>query len=166
MSNNKTTETAAITLHGYIKTQIARLTGFHKPKEVSWKLILFSWGLKTQIAIGNLRTFLVGSRTDDELCGRRWFYLIDQIRDHKDLEPCHTLKEENWEREYIDWLDKLVKLSVECEMAHFEMHYHRTGRQQYSWSRDDMSEASIAKLPEWWFDGTRAKRALRKINDK
>jgi len=28
-----------------------------------------------------------------------------------------------------------------------------------------MSEASIAELPEWWFDGTRAKRKLREINE-
>jgi len=164
MREDKSAKPAIFTLHGFIKTQIARLTGFHKPKEVGWKLIFKSWGLKSSIAVDDLRTFLVGSKTDDELCGRRWFYLIDQIRDHKDLEPCHTLKEENWEREYIDWLDKLVKLSVDCAMASFEMHYHRTGRPQYSWSRDDMSEASIAELPEWWFDGTRAKRKLREIN--
>ena len=164
MSNNKTTETAAITLHGYIKTQIARLTGFHKPKEVSWKLILFSWGLKTQIAIGNLRTFLVGSQTDDELCGRRWFYLIDRIKAHKEAEPIDVVRDEHgiWN----EWFEKLVKLEVECEMAHFEMHYHRTGKPQYSWNRDDMTAEDVANLPEWWFDGTKAKRQLRKINAK
>ena len=51
-------------------------------------------------------------------------------------------------------------------MASFEMNYHRTGKIQYSWNRDDMSEESIAELPEWWFDGTKAKKQLRKINAK
>jgi len=46
------------------------------------------------------------------------------------------------------------------------MEYHRTGRQQYSYGRGDMSEQMIAEYPEWWFDGTRAKRKLRELNDK
>ena len=162
MSKNKTTETTTFTLHGYIKAQIARRLGFWERTlpDMTWKSIFMSCWLKTRIAVGDLRTFLVGSKTDDELCGRRWFYLIDEIRVHKAMEPAKTA---HW---YDKWFDKLVKLEVECEMAHFEMHYHRTGRQQYSWSRDDMSAENVAKLPDWWFDGTRAKRKLREINGK
>ena len=155
-----TTGTSVFTLHGFIKTQIAKLSGFHKPEETPWKIIPKLWLLKTEIAVANLRTFLIGSRTDDDLCGKRYFYLIDKVRAHKAFEPNQDTFG------YEKWFDKLIDLRVEQEMAYFEMHYHRTGRQQYSWNRDDMSEASIAKLPKWWFDGTRAKRALRKINDK
>ena len=82
-------------------------------------------------------------------------YLIDQIAKHKDkiaLTPDQEV-----------WLDELIELSVDKEMAYFEMHYHRDGKQKYSWSREDMSEEMIAALPDWWFDGTRAKRQLRKI---
>ena len=166
MSKNKTTENAVFTLHGYIKTRIAKLMGFQcKLEDVSWKIMRSSAWLKTQITFDDLRTFLVGSKTDDDLCGKRWMYLIDQIRDHKDLEPCASLPEENWEPEYRKWFDKLVELEVDKDMSWFEMTYHRTGRIQYSWNRDDMSEEMIAKLPEWWFDGTRAKRKLREINE-
>ena len=155
---NKTTETTTFTLLGFTKTHIARLTGFHNPESTPWKLIPQLWWLKIQIAIGNLRTFLVGSRTDEELCGKRWFHLIDRIRDHKAFEPNPGTPE------YDKWFDDLIELRVEQDMAYFEMLYHRTGRPQYSWSRDDMSEANIAALPDWWFDGTRAKRQLRKFN--
>ncbi len=102
MSKNKSAETAVFTLHGYIKSKVATAIGFHERTlpTMTWKSIFKSCWLKTQIAVANLRTFLVGSRTDDELCGRRWFYLIDQIRDHKDLEPCASLPEEKWEPEF------------------------------------------------------------------
>ena len=168
MSKNKTTETTTFTLHGYIKAQIARRLGFWERTlpDMTWKSIFMSCWLKTRIAVGDLRTFLVGSKTDDILCGKRWMYLIDQIRDHKAMEPDHTIGVANWERHYVKWLDELVRLQVDCEMASFEMNYHRTGRPQYSWSRDDMSENDIAELPDWWFDGTKAKRRLREINGK
>ena len=168
MSKDKTTETTTFTLHGYIKAQIARRLGFWERTlpDMTWKSIFMSCWLKTRIAVGDLRTFLVGSKTDDELCGRRWFYLIDKIRDHKALEPDTKLPNQYWERHYQKWFDKLVELEVESAMAHFEMDYHRTGRPQYSWSRDDMSAEEIAKLPDWWFDGTKAKRKLREINGK
>jgi hypothetical protein len=29
-----------------------------------------------------------------------------------------------------------------------------------------MSEEMAAAYPEWWFDGTRAKRKLRELNDQ
>ena len=92
--------------------------------------------------------------------------MIDQIRDHVAIEPPTDLPTEKWEPEYRKWFDKLVKLTVDRDMASFEMNYHRTGKIQYSWNRDDMSEESIAELPEWWFDGTKAKKQLRKINAK
>jgi len=158
---SKNTETAVITLLGFIKTRIAKWMGFQcKLEDVSWKLMQTSAWLKIQIAVDNLQTFLVGSSTDENLCGRRWFYMIDEIRDHKAFEPNHDTPE------YKEWFDKLIKLKVDKEMAHFEMLYHRTGRPQYSWSRDDMGEHHIAALPKWWFDGTKAKRKLREINDK
>lgn len=167
MSNNKTTETAVkFTLHGYIKAQIAKAIGFHERTlpDMTWKNILqLSW-LKIQIAISDLRTFLVGSKTDDELCGRRWFYLIDLVKAHEESEPKDVVRDKHGS--WNDWFEELVNLSVLREMASFEMNYHRTGRPQYSWSRDDMSEEEIARLPDWWFDGTRAKRQLRKINAK
>ena len=81
--------------------------------------------------------------------------LTEQVAKHKDKIDL-TMDQEVW-------LDELIELSVDREMAYFEMLYHRDGKQKYSWSRDDMSEESIAALPDWWFDGTRAKRQLRKI---
>ena len=166
MSKNKTTETTTFTLHGYIKAQIARRLGFWERTlpDMTWKSIFMSRWLKTRIAVGDLRTFLVGSKTDDELCGRRWMYLIDRITAHKEAEPKNVVRDEHGT--WNDWFEELVRLEVECEMAHFEMHYHRAGRPQYSWSRDDMSAEDVAKLPDWWFDGTRAKRKLREINGK
>ena len=155
MSNNNSVKPAIFSLPGFIKEQIAKLSGFHHPKETPWKLIPISWWLKFNIAIHDLRTFFIGSKTDDQLCGKRWMYLIDQIAKHRtkiDL----TMDQEVW-------LDELIELSVDKEMAYFEMLYHRDGKQKYSWSREDMSEESIAALPDWWFDGTRAKRQLRKI---
>ena len=166
---SKNEETAVLTLLGFIKTKIAKLSGFHKPEDIqlsNWKIIPQLWWLKIQIAVGNVQTFLVGSHSDEILCGKRWEYLVDEIRTHKAIEPCHTLKEENWEREYIKWLDKLVDLEVDAKMTWHEMEYHRTGTQQYSYGRGDMSEHHIAALPEWWFDGTRAKRKLRELNAK
>ena len=161
MSKNKTTENAVFTLHGYIKTRIAKLMGFQcKLEDVSWKIMRSSAWLKTDIALHGLRTFLIGSKTDDALCFKRWVWLGDQIRDHKTEEPIQP------SYDYTDWFDQLIKLEVEREMAWFEMTYHRTGKLQYSWSRDDVSEDSIAELPEWWFDGTRAKRKLREVYDK
>lgn len=158
---SKKTETAVNTLLGFIKTKIAKITGFHNPEEIplsNWKIIPSLWWLKIQIAVGNVQTFLLGSSTDEALCGRRWEYLIDKIRDHKKLEPSVS--------EYTVWFAKLVELEADKKMTYFEMLYHRTGKQQYSWSRDDMSEHSIAELPKWWFDGTRPKRKLRQINDQ
>jgi len=168
MSKDKSAKPAIFTLHGYIKAQIAKAIGFHERTlpDMTWMSILQLLWLKIQIAISDLRTFLVGSRTDDELCGRRWFYLIDQISDHEAIEPSTDLPTEKWEPEYRKWFDKLVKLTVDRDMASFEMDYHRTGKIKYSWTRDDLSEADIAKLPDWWFDGTKAKRQLRKINAK
>ena len=155
----KTTGTTVFTLHGFIKTKIATLTGFSKPEKVGWKMILFSWWLKTDIALHDLRTFLIGSKTDDALCFQRWVWLGDQIGDHKTKEPTKP------SYEYTDWFNQLIELRVEREMAWFEMMYHRTGKTQHSWNRNDMSAEDVAELPKWWFDGTRAKRALRKIND-
>ena len=160
MREDKIAKQAILTLQVLTKTQIARLTRFHKPKEVGWKLIFKSWGLKSSIAVDDLRTFLVGSKTDDALCFKRWVWLGDQIRDHKMEEPIQP------SYDYTDWFDQLIKLEVEREMAWFEMTYHRTGKLQYSWSRNDVSKDSIAGLPEWWFDGTRAKRKLREVYDK
>jgi len=160
---NKTTETAVHTLLGFIKTRIAKWMGFQcKLEDVSWKLMQSSAWLKIQIAVGNLQTFLLGSSTDESLCCRRWIYLIDEIRDHKTFEPSKLTNP----IDYKQWFDELIKLKVDNEMNNFEILYHRTGRQQYSWSRDDMGEHHIAALPKWWFDGTRAKRKLREINDK
>jgi len=162
---SKNTETAVITLLGFIKTKIAKITGFHNPEEIplsNWKIIPSLWWLKIQIAVGNLQTFLLGSSTDESLCCRRWIYLIDEIRDHKTFEPSKLTNP----IDYKQWFDELIKLKVDNEMNNFEILYHRTGRQQYSWSRDDMGEHHIAALPKWWFDGTRAKRKLREINDK
>ena len=143
MSKDKSAKPAIFTLHGYIKAQIAKAIGFHERTlpDMTWMSILQLLWLKIQIAISDLRTFLVGSKTDDHLC-------------------------EKWEPEYRKWFDKLVKLTVDRDMASFEMDYHRTGKIKYSWTRDDLSEADIAKLPDWWFDGTKAKRQLRKINAK
>ena len=175
MREDKSAKPAVFDLHWFIKEKIARMFGFQDTAmpairaETTWsflKLLTFKCSLKIQIWTGNLRTFLVGSQTDDELCGRRWFYMIDQIRDHVAIEPPTDLPTEKWEPEYRKWFDKLVKLTVDRDMASFEMNYHRTGKIQYSWNRDDMSEESIAELPEWWFDGTKAKRQLRKINAK
>ena len=160
MSKNKSAETAVFTLHGYIKNKIARLIGFHeRTLPVSWKHILFSCWLKTDIALHDLRTFLIGSKTDDALCFKRWVWLGDQIGDHKTKEPTKP------SYEYTDWFDQLIELRVEREMAWFEMMYHRTGKTQHSWNRNDMSAEDVAELPKWWFDGTRAKRKLREIND-
>ena len=165
---SRRTETAVATLLGFIITKTAKLTGFHKPEEITlsnWKIIPQLWWLKIQIKVGDVQTFLLGSKTDDELCGKRWLHLLSEIKEHVEMEPCATLPEKNWEPEYRKWFEKLVELRVDANMTYHEMLYHRTGRQQYSWSRNDMSEASIAKLPDWWFDGTRAKRNLRKLHD-
>ena len=87
---SRRTETAVATLLGFIITKTAKLTGFHKPEEITlsnWKIIPQLWWLKIQIAFSNLQTFLVGSHTDEVLCCKRWEYLIDEIRTHKNLEP-------------------------------------------------------------------------------
>ena len=157
MSNNKSVKPAILSLPGFIKEQIATAIGFHERTlpTMTWKSIFQLCWLKFDVAIHDLRTFFIGSKTDDQLCGKRWMYLIDQIAKHRtkiDL----TMDQEVW-------LDELIELSVDKEMAYFEMLYHRDGKQKYSWSREDMSEESIAALPDWWFDGTRAKRQLRKI---
>ena len=162
---NKTTETAVITLLSFIKTKIAKLTGFERPEEIAlseWKIIPQLWWLKIQIAFDNLRMFLVGSDTDFTLCCKRWEYLIDEIRTHKEREPSKFTNP----IDYRQWFDELVELEVEMTMNIHEKNYHHTGRQQYSYSRNDMSEEMIAAYPEWWFDGTRAKRKLRELNAK
>jgi len=167
MSKNKSAKTTVFTLNGFIKEKVAAAIGFHERTlpNMEWKSIGNLLQLKAQIAVGDLQTFLLGSKTDDELCGKRWLHLLSEIRTHKAFEPCATLPEKNWEPEYRKWFDKLVKLRVDADMAYHEMLYHRTGRQQYSWSRDEMSEHDIAELPAWWFDGTRAKSNLRKLHD-
>ena len=143
--------------HDYIKRKIATWIGFHERTlpTMTWKSIFLKCWLSIVIAISDLRTFLIGSKTDDHLCGKRWMYLGDKIRDHR--------AKIELSRDQEMWLEELIELSVDREMAYFEMHYHRDGKQKYSWSREDMSEESIAALPDWWFDGTRAKRQLRKI---
>ena len=145
------------TLHGYIKAAIARKLGFWEVTlpTMTWKSIFLKCWLSIVISINDLRTFLIGSKTDDHLCGKRWMYLGDKIRDHR--------AKIELSRDQEMWLEELIELSVDREMAYFEMHYHRDGKQKYSWSREDMSEEMIAALPDWWFDGTRAKRQLRKI---
>ena len=157
MSNNKSVKPAILSLPGFIKEQIATAIGFHERTlpTMTWKSIFQLCWLKFDVAIHDLRTFFIGSKTDDQLCGKRWMYLGDKIRDHRtkiDFTPDQDM-----------WLDELIELSVDREMAYFEMLYHRDGKQKYSWSREDMSEEMIAALPDWWFDGTRAKRQLRKI---
>ena len=143
--------------HDYIKRKIATWIGFHERTlpTMTWKSIFLKCWLSIVISINDLRTFLIGSKTDDQLCGKRWMYLGDKIRDHR--------AKIELSRDQEMWLEELIELSVDREMAYFEMHYHRDGKQKYSWSREDMSEESIAALPDWWFDGTRAKRQLRKI---
>ena len=161
---NKTTESAVITLLDFIKTKIARAIGFHERTlpNMTWKGILqLSW-LKVEIAVGNVQTFLLGSSTDVNLCGKRWEYLIGKIQKHKELEPVRLTNP----IDYKQWFDELVELEVQSSMTWHEMNYHRTGRQQYSYSRNDMSEEMAAAYPEWWFDGTRAKRKLRELNDQ
>ena len=160
MSKSKSAEPMALTPFGFLRNKIATVIGFHERTlpGMTWKSIVQLLWLKTQIAVGDLRRFLVGSKTDDHLCGERCMYLGDKIRDHK--------AKVDLTRDQEMWLEELVELSVDREMAWFEMHYHRDGKQKYSWSREDMSEESIAELPDWWFDGTRAKRKLREINGK
>ena len=162
---SRRTETAVATLLGFIITKTAKLTGFHKPEEITlsnWKIIPQLWWLKIQIAFSNLQTFLVGSHTDEVLCCKRWEYLIDEIRTHKNLEPSRLTNP----IDYKQWFDELVELEVDAKMTWHEIEYRRTGRQQYSYSRGDMSEESIAAYPDWWFDGTRAKKKLRELNDQ
>ena len=162
---SKKTETAVHTLLGFIVTKIAKLTGFQRPEEIplsNWKIIPQLWWLKIQIAFQNLQTFLVGSSTDENLCCRRWEYLIGKIREHKELGASIS----ELTSEYETWFNELIELEVDAKMTWHEMEFHRTGRQQYSYSRGDMSEHHIAALPEWWFDGTRAKRKLRELNDQ
>ena len=79
MSKDKTTETAVFTLHGYIRNKIARTLGFHERTlpTMTWKTIFLNSWLKTQIAVDDLRTLLVGSRTDAHLCCRRWAHRHD-----------------------------------------------------------------------------------------
>jgi hypothetical protein len=162
---SKNTESAVITLLGFIKTKTAKLTGFHNPEEIplsNWKIIPRLWWLKVEIAVGNVQTFLLGSSTDVNLCGKRWEYLIGKIQKHKELEPVRLTNP----IDYKQWFDELVELEVQSSMTWHEMNYHRTGRQQYSYSRNDMSEEMAAAYPEWWFDGTRAKRKARELNAK
>ena len=160
MSNNNSVKPAVFTLHDYIKRKIATWIGFHERTlpTMTWKSIFLKCWLSIVISINDLRTFLIGSKTDDQLCGKRWMYLTEQVAKHKDKIDL-TMDQEVW-------LDELIELSVDKEMAYFEMLYHRDGKQKYSWSREDMSEEDIARLPNWWFDGTRAKRKFREINDK
>ena len=71
---SKNTETAVHTLLGFIVTKVAKITGFKRPEEISlnnWKIIPSLWWLKIQIAVGNVQTFLLGSKTDEHLCEAR-----------------------------------------------------------------------------------------------
>ena len=163
MRKDKTTETAVFTLHGYIRNKIARALGFHERTlpTMTWKTIFLNSWLKTQIAVDDLRTLLVGSRTDAHLCCRRWAHLAEKENDLRSKEPTQTQSPE-----YKKWFKELVELLVEKEMAWFEQKYHRTGKIQYGWNYDDMSAEDADELPEWWFDGTKAKRKLREIRDR
>jgi len=161
---NKTTETAVFTLLGYIRNKIATALGFKHPEEIPWKMIFLNSWLKIQIAFDDLRTFLIGSKTDDALCFQRWVWLGREVEAHDAFEPSTKLPSEAWEPKYKKWFDKLVELKVQRELAWFEMMYHRNGKTQHSWNYDDMPAEDADELPEWWFDGTRAKRKHREIN--
>ena len=95
-----------------------------------------------------------GSKTNYELCVKRWEWLMtERLREIKSNQPDSTANP----KEFQDWIYDYANALSEAHIASREADHHRTGC-GLSWRRSDMSDEHIQKLPEWWFSISKYKR--------
>ena len=94
-----------------------------------------------------------GSKTNYELCVKRWEYLWSVHRTIQDSRPDPVTEPEEFE----EWIRKLSDVKAEIFFANREADHHRTGC-GLSWRKDDLSDEHIADFPEWWFNLNKYKR--------
>ena len=95
-----------------------------------------------------------GSKTNYELCVKRWEWLLtertQELRDNQPNPVTHP-------KEFDAWIDEYSDVKAEAFFALRESDHHRTGH-GLSYRKSDMSDEHIQKLPEWWFSISKYKR--------
>ncbi len=95
-----------------------------------------------------------GSKTNYELCVKRWEWLLtertQELRDNQPNPVTHP-------KEFDAWIDEYPDVKAEAFFALRESDHHRTGH-GLSYRKSDMSDEHIASYPEWWFSISKYKR--------
>jgi len=95
-----------------------------------------------------------GSKTNYELCVKRWEWLLtertQELRDNQPNPVTHP-------KEFDAWIDEYSDVKAEAFFALRESDHHRTGH-GLSYRKSDMSDEHIASYPEWWFSISKYKR--------
>ena len=104
---------------------------------------------------------LFGSKTNYELCVKRWEWLMtdksQELRNDRPDPVTHPI-------DFNAWIEDISDLKAEIFFAYQEANHHRTGA-PLSWRKDDMSDEDILSLPDWWFSINKYKR-MRMTNGK
>jgi|TARA_B100001964_G_scaffold189543_1_gene211263 hypothetical protein len=90
-----------------------------------------------------------GSKTNYELCVRRWEWLLTvRMKEVKNRMPDDQSSNP---KKFTDWIYEYGNVIAEAHIASREADHHRSGC-GLSWSKSDMSDENIAEYPEWWFN--------------
>ena len=108
-----------------------------------------------------IRMRLFGSKTNYELCCKRWEWLMtDKSEELRNDAPNPVTQPEAFDR----WVEEYSDLKAEIFFALREADHHRSGG-LLSYRKGDMSDAHIQNLPDWWFSINKYKR-MRLTNGK
>ena len=95
-----------------------------------------------------------GSKTNYELCVKRWEWLLtERTQELRDNQPNPVTQP----KEFDAWIYEYEDVLAEARIANREADHHRTGG-GLSYRKSDMSDEHIQKLPEWWFSISKYKR--------